>query len=175
MEVETKGDKKGRGAMNQLTADAMTQGTSALSSSSVVTGSGAAPAQGGHIQMITTNASGAGQRAGRQLHLCSDRCKDPRRSRERRPDHDVTDTCTDEHVCGLKNFNWVPLAKSRNPGTPLADGSPLTHQRVRLHPRTSDTTSRSDRVRARDVSARRLVARHVVGGSWRAGWEPCEV
>ena len=39
----------------------------------------------------------------------------------------LTDNCADEHVCGLKDFNWVPLAQSRNPGLSLADGSLLTH------------------------------------------------
>ena len=52
--AKTKSDKKGRGAVNELTTDAVVLGDNALSSSSVAACSGAASLQGGHVQMITT-------------------------------------------------------------------------------------------------------------------------
>ena len=42
----------------------------------------------------------------------------------------LTDNCADVHVC----FSWVPLARGRNPGLSLADGSPLAHYGERRVP-----------------------------------------
>ena len=72
----------------------------------------------------------------------------------------LTDTCTDEHVCGPKNFNWVPLAKSRNPGTLLADGSPLTHYgERRVPPRIASVDFQVTDVRKPILSVGRFCSR----------------
>merc|ERR1712194_697966 len=46
----------------------------------------------------------------------------------------LTDNCADEHVCGIDDFAWIPLAAGRDPGLTLADGSKLRHYGSRRVP-----------------------------------------
>merc|ERR1712194_78897 len=46
----------------------------------------------------------------------------------------LTDNCADEHVCGIDDFTWIPLAAGRDPGLTLADGSKLRHYGSRRVP-----------------------------------------
>ena len=46
----------------------------------------------------------------------------------------LADNCADEHVCGKKDFDWLPLTAGKDPKLQVADGRPLRYYGDRAVP-----------------------------------------